>query len=140
MHRYIPALLSIKGYKIGEIKVSHRPRTRGKTKYNWRRLIKGFLDLMLVAFWQKFSFRPIHVFGGLGLVSAIVGMGVTAYLIIARLFLHEGLADRPLLMLAILMVIVGMQFIVSGILADIMLKIYYGQNGRKNYVIEKVVE
>lgn len=140
MHRYIPALLSLKGYRIGEVKVAHRPRTRGKTKYNWRRLVKGFLDLLLVTFWQKFSFRPIHVFGGLGLISALVGIGVTIYLIIDRFFFHKELADRPLLMLAILMIIIGIQFIVSGILADIMLKIYYGQNNRKNYVVEKVIE
>ena len=139
MHRYIPALLSLKGYKIGEVKVAHRPRTRGKTKYNWRRLIKGFLDLLLVTFWQRFSFRPIHIFGGLGLILGLVGIALGLYLVIERMFFGMRLGDRPVLLLAILLVVIGVQFIVSGVLADIMLKIYYGQNNRKNYVVEKVI-
>lgn len=140
MHRYVPALLSIKGYKIGEVKVTHRPRTRGKTKYNWRRLSKGFLDLLLVTFWQRFSFRPIHIFGGLGLISALVGIALGLYLVIGRMFFDMSLMNRPLLLLAILLVVIGVQFVVSGVLADIMLKIYYGQNSRKNYVVERVIE
>lgn len=140
MHRYIPALLSWKGYKIDEVKVAHRPRIHGKAKYNWQRLAKGFLDLLLVAFWQRFSLRPIHVFGGLGLVSATVGMALAIYLVVAKIFWGMGLADRPLLLLAILMIIIGVQFFIFGVLADIMLRVYYRQSGRKNYVIEEVIE
>jgi glycosyltransferase involved in cell wall biosynthesis len=140
MHRYIPALLSWKGYKIGEIKVAHRPRVHGKTKYNWRRLAKGFLDLLLVTFWQRFSFRPIHVFGGLGLVSALIGFALAIYLVVGRIFFGMALADRPLFLLAILMIIVGVQFIIFGVLADIMLRVYYRQSGKKSYIIEEVIE
>lgn len=139
-HRYIPAMLSWKGYRIGEVKVKHHPRKYGKTKYGLQRLAKGFLDLIVISFWQKFSARPIHVFGGLGLLLSITGGLLGAYMGIERLFLGRGLSDRPLFLLAILMVIIGVQFIVSGILADIMLKVYYGQNERKNYLIERVVE
>lgn len=140
MHRYIPALLLWKGYKIGEVKVRHHKRMYGKTKYTWKRVVKGFLDLTVVIFWQKFSARPIHIFGGFGLVLSIVGGIVGLYLVILRLFFGMGLTDRPLFILAIFMIIVGSQFAVSGVLADIMLKVYYGMNERKNYLIEVVVE
>jgi glycosyltransferase involved in cell wall biosynthesis len=140
MHRYIPALLLWKGYKIGEVKVRHHKRMYGKTKYTWKRVVKGFLDLTVVIFWQKFSARPIHIFGGLGLVLSIVGSVVGLYLAISRLFFGMGLTDRPLFMVAIFMVVIGSQFVVSGVLADIMLKVYYGLNERKSYLVEAVVE
>ncbi len=139
-HRYIPAMLMWRGYKIGEVEVKHNPRKYGRTKYGWQRIFKGFLDLIVISFWQKYSVRPIHVFGGLGLMLSIIGGLLGTYLGIERLFFGRGLSDRPLFLLAILMVIIGIQFIVSGILADIMLKVYYGQNERKNYLIERVVE
>ena len=138
-HRYIPAMLLWKGYRIGEVKVKHHSRTYGVTKYNWRRIIKGFLDLIVISFWQKYSVRPIHVFGGLGMMLSGLGVVIGGYLGIQKLFFGMGLSDRPLFLLAILMVIVGVQFIVSGILADIMIKVYYGQNERKNYLIERMI-
>jgi glycosyltransferase involved in cell wall biosynthesis len=138
-HRYIPAMLLWKGYRIGEVKVKHHPRKYGKTKYSWKRISKGFLDLIVISFWQKFSVRPIHMFGGLGLLLSISGTLLGGYMGMERLFFGRALSDRPLFLLAILMVIIGVQFVVSGILADIMCKLYYGQNERKNYLIEKVV-
>lgn len=140
MHRYIPALLSWKGYRVGEVKVAHRPRVHGKTKYSWHRLARGFLDLLLVTFWQRFSFRPIHAFGGLGLLSAIIGFALAIYLVVGRIAFGIGLADRPLFLLAILMIIIGVQFMVFGVLADIMLRVYYRQSGKRNYIIEEVIE
>jgi glycosyltransferase involved in cell wall biosynthesis len=139
-HRYIPAMLLWKGYKIGEVKVKHHPRKYGTTKYGLRRVGKGFLDLIVISFWQKYSVRPIHVFGGLGLLLGISGTLLGGYMGIERLFFGRGLSDRPLFLLAILMVIIGVQFIVSGIMADIMCKVYYGQNDRRNYLIEKVLD
>ncbi len=138
-HRYIPAMLLWKGYRIGEVKVKHHPRKYGKTKYSWKRISKGFLDLIVISFWQKFSVRPIHVFGGLGLLLSISGTILGGYPGIERLLFGRALSDRPLFLLAILIVIIGVQFVASGILADIMCKLYYGQNERKNYLIEKVV-
>jgi len=126
--------------RIGEVKVKHHSRKHGVTKYNWRRIIKGFLDLIVISFWQKYSVRPIHVFGGLGMMLSGLGVVIGGYLGVQRLFFGMGLSDRPLFSVAILMVIVGVQFIVSGILADIMIKVYYGQNDRKNYLIESVTE
>jgi len=139
LHRYIPALLLWKGYKIGEVKVNHRPRIHGKTKYNWRRLIKGFLDLIVVAFWQKYSFRPIHVFGGFGLIFSFIGIALLLYLVFLRLFYNVSLSDRPLFVVATLLVIVGFQFITTGILADIMVKTYYSQIQSRNYLVDIVL-
>ena len=140
MHRYIPALLLWKGYKIGEVKVRHHERKYGTTKYSWKRIIKGFLDLIVVTFWQKFSARPIHIFGGLGLVLSVVGGVISLYLVISKLFFGRILSDRPLFMVAIFMVLIGIQFVVTGVLADIMLKVYYGQKERKPYLVEVVVD
>jgi glycosyltransferase involved in cell wall biosynthesis len=139
IHRYIPAMLLWRGYKIGEEKVKHHSRKYGKTKYGLLRIGKGFLDLIVISFWQKYSVRPIHVFGGLGLLLGISGTFIGGYMGFERLVFGESLSDRPLFLLAVLMVIIGVQFIVSGILADIMLKVYYGQNERKNYLTEKVI-
>ena len=138
-HRYIPAMLLWKGYRISEVKVKHHQRKYGVTKYNWRRIAKGFLDLIVISFWQKYSVRPIHMFGGLGLLLSVSGSLLGGYMGIERVFFGRGLSDRPLFLLAVLMVIIGVQFVVSGILADIMIKVYYGQNERKNYLIERVV-
>jgi glycosyltransferase involved in cell wall biosynthesis len=140
MHRYIPALLLWKGYKIGEVKVRHHERKHGTTKYSWRRVIKGFLDLIVVTFWQRFSARPIHIFGGLGLLLCVIGLVVSSYLVIQRLFFGMSLAERPLFIVSIFMVIVGVQFVVTGVLADIMLKVYYGLKERKQYLVDVVVE
>lgn len=140
LHRYIPAMLSWKGYRIGEIKTNHRERKYGKTKYNWKRIVKGFLDLLVVTFWQKYSMRPIHIFGSMGIVLSFIGGIVSAYLVILRLFYGIGITDRPLFTVGIMSLVIGTQFFTIGILADILVKIYYGQNGRKNYLVERIIE
>jgi glycosyltransferase involved in cell wall biosynthesis len=136
MHRYIPAVMLWRGFKIGEVKVHHHARQYGRTKYNWRRIIRGFLDLIVISFWQKYSTKPIHIFGSLGIIMGFIGMILIGYLLIERILLNESLSGRPLFTMAVLMVIIGTQFIMSGLLADILIKIYYGQNERKNYLIE----
>jgi glycosyltransferase involved in cell wall biosynthesis len=140
LHRYIPAILQWKGYHIGELPVNHRKRASGKTKYTWSRLVKGFLDLLVVSFWQRYSARPMHIFGVSGLIIGFFGLLITGYLIVEKILFNTGLSDRPLFLLGILLIIVGVQFIASGLLADIMLKVYYGQAGRKIYLINKVFD
>lgn len=138
LHRYIPAILLWKGYRIGEMRVNHRNRMHGKSKYSWKRLVKGFLDLLVITFWQKYSVRPMHIFGGSGLIMGFIGLFITGYLIIEKLIWGTGLSDRPLFLIGILLIIIGVQFIAIGLLADIMLKVYYSQNQRKSYLIEKI--
>lgn len=140
LHRYIPALLLWKGYRVGEIETHHRERRFGRTKYSWQRLAKGFLDLIVITFWQKYSARPMHIFGGLGLTMGVLGLGIVLYLGISRLVLKTGLTDRPLFLVGLVLLVVGVQFIALGIIADILLKVYHGQNERKTYLVEKVLE
>jgi len=137
LHRYIPTLLFWKGYKIGELKVNHRRRVFGRTKYGWKRLAKGFLDLLVVSFWQKYSYRPMHIFGGVGLLSTLIGFILGTYLVILRLFFGVSLAERPLFLISILLILMGIQFMTIGILSDIMVRLYYRAEG--SYQIEKVV-
>lgn len=137
MHRYIPSLLTWKGFKIAEIKVNHLPRIYGKTKYNFTRLLKGGLDLMMIKFWKQYSARPMHLFGGLGISSFVLGSLTGFYLVIMKLFYAVPLSNRPLLLLAILLVILGVQLFILGFLADIMIKTYY--KDKKYYEVEKIV-
>ncbi|MFH0936529.1 MAG: glycosyltransferase family 2 protein [Candidatus Woesearchaeota archaeon] len=136
MHRYIAALLSLKGYKITEIKVRHLPRVHGKTKYNSKRLIKGFLDLLIIKFWMDYSTRPIHFFGGLGILSSLIGFILGTYLIIDKFIFNQPIGNRPLLLFSALLIILGFLLIIFGFLADIMVKIYYNQKNEEPYSIE----
>ncbi|MEK6917110.1 MAG: glycosyltransferase family 2 protein [Nanoarchaeota archaeon] len=137
MHRYIAQLLILKGYKVGEMKVNHLARKKGKTKYGLLRLPKGFLDLIVVAFWQRYASRPIHLFGGAGILSSLLGIITGSYLVFRKFYYSEPIADRPLLMLSVLLVIIGIQFIIFGLIADILTKTYY--SGKKHYSIEKKI-
>lgn len=139
LHRYIPAMLLWKGYHVGEMKTNHRDRSFGKSKYNLIRLFKGFLDLLVITFWQRYSVRPMHVFGGAGLIIGFLGLVTALYLGISRLFFGVELINRPLFIVAFFLMVFGVQLIAIGILADILLKIYYGQNERRNYLVEKVI-
>ncbi len=139
MHRYICEMLVLKGYKVTEMKVDHRPRKFGKTKYNLFRLPKGFLDLLLISYRQHYSKRPLHLLGGLGLFLEFIGFCLGIYLMYVKFIFHEDIANRPLLLLAVLMIILGVQFIILGFIADILVKIDYTDK-QQEYVIEKVVD
>jgi len=135
-HRFIPAILSINGYKIKEIKVNHRPRKYGKTKYNYTRTFNGFLDMLLIRFWTNFSTRPIHLFGSFGIIFGSIGFGLGVYLSTLKLYYNEPIADRPLLILASLLIITGLILFFFGLIADILIKIYY--KDAKPYIIDKI--
>ena len=120
LHRYIPALAKLKGFKIGEIAVNHRPRKYGKTKYGFSRFFNGFFDLITVMFLSKYMKRPLHLFGLIGLFSTLIGGGITVYLIILRIIKTAYLSNRPLLFIGVLLVIVGIQFISIGLLGEML--------------------
>ncbi|MCD4759557.1 glycosyltransferase family 2 protein [archaeon] len=128
MHRFIHVILRAKGFKIAQIKVNHRKRKFGKTKYNATRGLKGLLDMILLKFWMQFSTRPIHLFGGAGLVSGAIGFLILLYLAYIRIIERVPIGDRPLLALSILLIIIGIQFVIFGLIADILTKIYYKDN------------
>lgn len=139
MHRYIPAILGWKGYRIGEVRVRHHARKHGKTKYGAVRLFKGFMDLIVVKFWMQWSGRPMHLFGGLGAISLLLGFLSGLYLLYLKIFFKAGITDRPLLLLTVLLIIVGIQFLTFGIFGDIMIKSYYDQRPGSSYSIEKII-
>jgi len=125
MHRYITALLAWKGFRVGEMVVRHHPRRFGKTKYTMRKTIKGLLDLLVVKFWMQYSARPIHFFGTIGIVLAGLGFLLGGTLGVLWLLRIIALQNRTSPLLAALLVIIGLQFITTGVLADIAAKNYY---------------
>ncbi|MCF8235784.1 MAG: glycosyltransferase family 2 protein [Bacteroidales bacterium] len=139
MHRYIAEILTLNGHKITELKVNHRPRTAGKTKYSMGKLPRGFLDLLIIAFQMRYATRPVHLFGGIGLLSIVIGLLIGIYLIIVKYGYGQDIGNRPMLLLSVLLLIVGLQFIILGIMADLLIKIYY-RDGKKDYKINEIVE
>ncbi len=139
MHRYIPAFLRARGYRIGEVKVKHRPRKFGSTKYTSSRLAKGFLDLLYVKFWSDYSTRPLHVFGSLGLIQYLFAVLIFIEQVI-KAFIVGGLFIGPLLMLSVLLLITGTLFILFGFLSEIQIRTYYERVGEKPYEIEVILD
>lgn len=137
MHRFIPAVLSWSGFSIGEVVVEHRPRVHGSTKYNWRRIVKGFIDMLAVWFWRKYSDRPLHLFGAGGLILIGLSGALMVYLFIAKIFFKVHLTDSSLPLLAVLLIVLGVQFFVSGILADLAIRNYYSK-GRTYYTVRSI--
>ena len=140
MHRYIPAILSWKGYSVGEVKVKHHPRKFGKSKYGVARLIRGMFDLINFKFWAGYSTRPLHFFGGIGLIMFGVGFLIDLYLVLLKFLYGETLSNRPLLFLGMLLIIVGFQIFMTGFLAEIMVRNYYSTTNKKTYVIKEKLE
>lgn len=139
MHRFIPAILKIKGFKIGEVIVNHRARIAGVTKYNWRRTFKGLIDMISVWFWNKYSVRPLHLLGGIGLffigVSFITGS--TAFY---KFLMGHDASNSAWLLLTMFLFLGGIQFFISGLLGDIMVKSYYERTKDSSYSIKTITE
>jgi glycosyltransferase involved in cell wall biosynthesis len=140
MHRFIPALASWVGARIDEVPVNHRPRTTGKSKYGLGRTIRVILDLITVKFLVSFSTRPLQVFGLWGLLLFVVGGGTTAYLVILRLLHLVELSRRPILQIAVLLTLVGVQLISMGLLAEITVRTYHESQAKPTYVIREIIE
>ena len=119
LHRYVPVLANSLGFQIGELAVEHHPRKHGKSKYGIARYLKGFLDLLTVLTITRFANRPGHLFGGIGAIVLIAGSTMLAWLTGLKLFTGASIGDRPLLMLGVLTVIVGVQLLLFGMLAEL---------------------
>ncbi len=117
LHRYIPVLASRKGFTIGELSVVHNARRHGKSKYGWDRYYKGLLDLITVLFITKYTRRPLHLFGMIGLSSLLAGLVINTYLVI-RWFMGEPLSFRPLLLLGVLLMLLGIQVLTTGLIGE----------------------
>lgn len=138
MHRFMPALLQLDGFRVSEVKVSHHPRIHGVTKYNWKRAIKGFVDMLFIWFWRKYSHRAIHLFGGTGLLLGIVGVGILSWMFVEKVFMGASLSERIWPLVGTLLVLVGVQLFIFGILVDVSVKTYYSQRNRMNYSVKQV--
>lgn len=139
IHRLIPAVLAWHGFKIGEIEVNHRPRTTGKTKYNWKRVLKGLIDMISVWFWKKYASRPLHLFGGLGIMFGGSGIAMALILFVLRVFKIIALANSVWPLVSIFLILAGIQLFISGLLGDIAVKTYYNDK-RTIYTIKSITE
>lgn len=140
MHRFIPALVAMNGYSVAEMKVKHHERRSGETKYSFRRLLKGFLDLFYIKFWSSYSTRPLHLFGLFGVVLLLAGLVTGAHEVLYEfLYLGRELNVGPLLMLSVLFLILSMQFIIFGFLGEIQIRTYFESTKKSNYKVDEVV-
>lgn len=123
MHRYIPALLAMRGFRVAEMPVAHRERRFGASKYgNFRRLPKSFFDFVTLLLMRRFMDRPMHFFGTIGTVSSLVGAAILAYLAYLKLGFGEAIGNRPLLSLGILLFVIGIQLFSSGFLGELLIR------------------
>lgn len=134
LHRYIPVLAGWKGFSVSEIVVKHHPRRYGKTKFGISRFFKGFLDLITVIFTIRFIKRPMHLFGFVGLLTALLGGFISLWLTYEKIFLGRGINNRPIFFLGILLIIVGIQFFAIGLLGELFVHNFQSD---KEYVIKE---
>ena len=154
LHRFIPAFARLIGAEIAEIKVRHHPRTRGKSKYGMSRTIRVILDLLTIKFLMSYSTRPIQIFGLMGLVSFVVGMGICSYLSIGKLFFPAGVQSgwlsylyaetrlvqrMPMLTLGVLLLFTGVQLVTMGLLGELVIRTYHESQKKPIYVIREIV-
>ncbi|MEO8679559.1 MAG: glycosyltransferase family 2 protein [Vicinamibacterales bacterium] len=140
MHRFLPAIASQMGVSIAEVVVNHRPRRAGMTKYGLSRTIRVVLDLATVKFLLSYSTRPLQIFGLVGLMTGGLGLLINLWLAYVRLFQHQGIAERPLLLLGVMLVFIGVQLLTFGLLAEVMARTYYESQDKPTYVIREVRE
>ena len=117
LHRFIPVLAHYRGFRIAELPVNHRPREHGRSRYGVERYLRGFLDLLTVSFIGRYRHRPLHLFGGLGLILAALGTITLVYLTVLKVLGH-AIGERPLLMLGVLLLVIGMQFFSLGLISE----------------------
>jgi hypothetical protein len=137
MHRYIPALAYWKGYNVGELVVRHHPRRFGRSKYGFERLFKGFFDLITIKYLTSYQVRPLHFFGKLGILFSGLG-GVFGFYLFVQWLMGVGIGKRPLLMLSMLMIIMGVQFFSMGLVAEMITNA--NEKQEKSYSVKKVLE
>ena len=140
MHRFIPAIAYERGAQIAELKVHHRPRLRGQSKYGIGRTLRVVLDLLTVKFLISYSTRPAHVFGPIGFISGFAGFVIALSLTVQKLVYNEPIGGRPLLLLAILLIFIGIQFITMGLLGEMLARTYHESQDRAVYVVGEILE
>ena len=134
LHRFIPVLARLQGARITQVDVKHHPRVHGKSKYGLNRTFKVMSDLVLMVFMRKYLQKPMHLFGPIGFVSFGIGVIINIYLLILKI-MGEDIGGKPLLILGLILLIGGIQFITIGIVADINTRTYFESQGKKTYAV-----
>jgi glycosyltransferase involved in cell wall biosynthesis len=137
LHRFIPVLAKQQGAQMTEVDVKHHPRIHGESKYGLSRTFKVMADLILMLFFQKYFQRPIHLFGGIGLMAFLIGILINFYLLILKI-LGEDIWGRPIMILGFILVLGGIQFITTGIIAEIIVRTYFESQNKKTYTVKSV--
>lgn len=137
LHRFIPAIASYYGVTVAEVPVNYRSRQFGSSKYGLGRIVRVILDLLTVRFLLSYSTRPIQIFGLMGLVSLGLGFVIGIYLTFMKLFYHIALSERPLLLLAILLVMIGVQFVTMGLLGELVVRTYHESQNKPIYTVRE---
>jgi glycosyltransferase involved in cell wall biosynthesis len=137
LHRFIPVLAKQQGARMTEVDVKHHPRIHGESKYGLSRTFKVMSDLILMLFFQKYFQRPIHLFGGIGIMAFFIGVLINFYLLILKV-LGEDIWGRPIMILGFILVIGGIQFITTGIIAEIIVRTYFESQNKKTYTVKAV--
>jgi hypothetical protein len=137
MHRFIPAVASWMGVRLAEVKVSHRARTRGRSKYGIGRTVRVLLDLFTVKFLLSYGTRPAHLFGLMGLSCGAIGTGILVYLSYVRLFEDQAIGGRPLLLLGALLFLTGVILVNFGLIGELLVRTYHESQGKPIYVVKE---
>jgi hypothetical protein len=140
MHRFLPAIASEMGVSITERVVNHRKRLHGASKYGISRTIRVVLDLLTVKFLISYSTRPLQIFGLLGLGMGALGSLVCLWLVYVKYGLHQGISDRPLLLAGIVLLVMGANFLMSGLIAEMQARTYHESQDKPTYVIREIRE
>ena len=141
LHRFLPVLAHQRGFRIAELPVNHRPRAHGRSRFGVERYLRGFLDLLTVSFIGRYRHRPLHLFGGLGLVLVAVGVGALVYLTMLKID-GQAIGQRPLLTLGVLLVVVGMQFFSLGLISEMITSQHEeraGSRARSEALVEEIL-
>ena len=136
-HRFAPAVASWMGVRVSEIEVNHRPRVRGVSKYSTTRVFPVMMDLLVVKFFLSYSASPMRFFGGVGMISVAAGTAVSLYLTILKLSRGADIGGRPLLVLGVLLIVVGLQLLLMGLLGELVARVYYGAMNKPTYVVRE---
>ncbi|HYA65803.1 MAG TPA: glycosyltransferase, partial [Burkholderiaceae bacterium] len=136
-HRFIAALAAEAGARMVEVPVLHHARTRGKSKYGIDRVFRVLLDLLWIKFSMRFLHRPLHAFGGVGFAFIGIGGAALVYLALEKLVFGHDIGGRPLLLLGVLLTLIGVQLLATGVLGELLTRIYHEPQGRRQYVLRR---
>lgn len=134
LHRFLPALAAWRGFGVAEIPIGHRARRHGTSKYGTGRILRGTLDLISVFLMERYMSRPVHLFGTIGALLALVGLALGGYLVVERIFFNVPLGDRPIILLPVISLLVGLQLFMLGVLAEMLNRVRYEEGGFRQHV------